>query len=74
MLTLWEIISDGRLESDSRALLRKPDFFFGDSIEEDEAIFYDGDYKWLRQIGNKRFFLPNMEQMYPFASLQHVIH
>ena len=38
MLTLWEIISDGRLESNSRALLRKT-FFFRDSIEEDEAIF-----------------------------------
>ena len=42
MLTLWEIISDSRLESNSRALLRKLDFFFGDSIEEDEAILYDG--------------------------------
>ena len=58
MLTLWEIISDGRFESDSRALLRKPDFFFGNSIEEDEAALYDGDYKWLRQIGNRRFFPP----------------
>jgi len=65
MLTLREIISDGRFESDSCALLRKPDFFFGNSIEEDEVIFYDKDYKWLRQIGNMRFFLPNMERMYP---------
>ena len=72
MLTLWEIISDSRFESNSCALLRKPDFFFGDSIEEDEAIFYDGDYKWLRQIGNKRFFLPNMKRMYPLAYLQHM--
>jgi len=44
MLTLREIIFDGRFESDSRALLRKPDFFFGDSIEEDEAALYDEDY------------------------------
>ena len=55
-----------------RALLRKPDFFFGDSIEEDEAALYDGDYKWLRQIGNRRFFLPNMERMYPLAYLQYM--
>ena len=47
MLTLREIIFDGQFESDSRALLRKPDFFFGDSIEEDEAALYNGDYKWL---------------------------
>ena len=45
VLTLRKIISDGRFESDSCALLRKPDFFFSDSIEEDEAALYDGDYK-----------------------------
>ena len=65
MLTLQEIISDSQFESDSHALLSKPDFFFGDSIEEDEAALYDGDYIWLRQIGNRRFFLLNMERMYP---------
>ena len=32
MLTLQEIIFDSRFESNPRALLRKPDFFFGDSI------------------------------------------
>ena len=70
VLTLREIISDGRFESNSHTLLRKPDFFFGDSIEEDENALYDGDYKWLRQNGNRRFFLPNMERMYPLAYLQ----
>jgi len=72
MLTLREIISDDRFESDSRTLLRKPDFFFGDSIEEDGAALYDGDYKWLFQIDNWRFFLQNMEWMYPLAYLQHM--
>jgi len=42
MLTLREIISDSWFESDSRALLRKPDFFFCDSIKVDEAALYDG--------------------------------
>ena len=45
MLTLREIISDGQFELDSHALLRKPDFFFDDSIEEDEVVLYDGDCK-----------------------------
>ena len=72
MLTLREIFFDGRFKSDSRALLKKPDFSFGDSIEEDEAALYDGDYKWLHQIGNRRFFLLNMERMYPLAYLQHM--
>ena len=48
MLTLKEIISDGLFESGSLALLRKPDFFFGVSIKEDEAALYDENYKWLR--------------------------
>ena len=48
MLILREIIFDSWFESDSRALVKKPDFFFGDSIEEDEAALYDGNYKWLR--------------------------
>ena len=56
MLTLRKIISDDRFESDSYALLRKPDFFFGNSIEEEETALYDEDYKWLRQSGNRRFF------------------
>jgi len=72
MLTLRKIISDNRFESDSRALLRKPDFFFDDLIEEDEAALYDGDYKWLCQIGNRRFFLLNTERMYPLVYLQHM--
>ena len=50
MLTLWEFISDGQFKSDSRALLRKPDFFFGDSIEEDEAALYDGDYNGFARL------------------------
>ena len=43
MLPLPEILSDGQFESDSRALLRKPDFFFGDLIEQDNAALYDWD-------------------------------
>ena len=63
MLTLREIISDGRFESNFGTLLRKPTFFFGDAITEDDRILC-GDYKWLHQIGDRRFFLPNIERMY----------
>ena len=64
MVTLREIISDGLFEMDSRTPLRKPAFFFGDAIDEDDRILHDGDYKWLHQIGDRRFFLPNMERIY----------
>ena len=29
--------------------------------------------KWLRQIGDRRFFLPNMERMYSLSYLQHML-
>jgi len=63
MLTFREIITNGWFESDTRIVLKKPDFFFGDAITEDDRVLYDRDYKWLRQIGDRRFFLPNMERM-----------
>jgi len=65
-------MTDERFKSDSRVALKKPDFFFGDAIAEDDMILYDGDNKWLRQIRDKKFFLPNIERMYPLAYLQHM--
>ena len=72
MVTLREIISDGLFETDSRTLLRTPVFLFGDDIDEDDRILHDGDYKWLRLIGDMKFFLPNIERMYPLSYLQHM--
>ena len=68
--TLRELISDARFESNNRRLFRKPVFLFGDAIEKDEEILFDGNYKWLHQIGEHRFFLPNMEQMFQLSYLQ----
>ena len=48
------------------------DSFFGDAITEEDRILCDRDYKWLHQIGDKRFFLPSMERMYPLSYLQHM--
>jgi len=50
-------------------LFRKPVFLFGDAIEEDEEILFDGNYKWLCQIGKHHFFLPNMEHIFPLSYL-----
>ena len=73
MLTFREIMTNGRFESDTRNVLKKPDFFFSDAITQDDRVMYDGEYKWLRQSGYRRFFLPNMESMYPLAYLQHTL-
>jgi len=58
MLSLWELLSDERFESDSCTLLRKLDFFFGDSSDEDVEVLYD--IQMASQIKNRRFFLPNI--------------
>jgi len=68
--TLRKLISDWRFESNDCRFFRKPVFLFGDAIEADEEILFDGNYKWLRQIGEPRFFLPNMERVYPLSYLQ----
>jgi len=54
----------------NRCLLRKLVFFFGDAIDENEEVLFDGNYKWLRQIRERRFFLPNMERIFPLLYKQ----
>jgi len=40
-LTLWELSTDERFESNGCTLLRKPDFLFRDSVNEDVEVMYD---------------------------------
>ena len=69
-ITLRELISDGRFESDDRTLMRKPVFLFGDSIDADESPLIVGNYRWLRKIGDIFLFLPIMLRMVPLSYLQ----
>ena len=46
-LTLREILLDGKLKPEDRRLLKKLEFFFGDSIEGDDKDLYDENYKLL---------------------------
>jgi len=62
--TLWELISNRRFESTNCRLLSKLVFLFGDTID---AVLFDGNYKWLPQIREYHFFLPNMERMFPLS-------
>ena len=72
MTTFRELMTDAEFKMDSRIPLKKPVFFFSDNIGEGGYVLHDGDYKWLRQIGDRKFFLPNMERMYPLSYLQHM--
>ena len=69
--TLRELILDGRFESNYR-LFKKPVFLAGDAIKKNEEVLFDGNYKWLRQIGERHFFLPNMEWMFPLSYMQSI--
>ena len=72
MMTLRELMTDAEFTADSRVPMKKPVFFFRDKISEGGYTLHDGDYKWLRQIEGRKFFLPNMERMYPLSYLQHM--
>ena len=56
MLTFREIMTNWLFESNTRVVLKKPDFFFGDVITKEDRVLHDEDYKWLHQIGDMRFF------------------
>ena len=43
--TLWELISDERFEFMNHCLLRKPVLLFGDAIDENKEVLFDGNYK-----------------------------
>ena len=43
--TLQELITDWRLESEARSLLKKLNFVFKDSINEEAEVMLDGSYK-----------------------------
>ena len=54
LATFRELMTDADFKTDSCVPLKKPVFFFGDNIGEDDHILHDGDYKWLRQIEGRR--------------------
>jgi len=69
---LRELISDRRFESTNCHLFRKQIFLYRDAIYENKEVFFDVHYKWLHQIGERHFFLPNMEQIFLLLYLQSI--
>ena len=68
--TLLELISEKRFEFTNHCLLKKSVFLFGNAIDENEEALFDRNYTWLHQIGERCFFLLNMERMFPISYLQ----
>ena len=70
--TFRALMTDAAFTTDARVPLEKPAFFFGDRIHDDGRRVSEGTYKWLRQIGDGRLFLPDMERMFPLLYFQHM--
>ena len=63
-MTLREIMTDGRFESEKRALMKKPEFFYGDVIVDRDSDALEGKYKWIRVVGDQHLFPPDMDRIY----------
>ena len=70
--TFRALMTDAALKTDDGVRLEKPAFFFGDHIYDDGRRVSEGTYKWLREIKGGRFFLPDMERMFPMSYFQHM--
>ena len=70
--TFRVLMTDAAFTTDAHVKLEKPDFFFGDHIKDGGQRVYEGTYKWLHQIKGGRFFLPDMERMFPMSYFQHM--
>ena len=70
--TFRVLMTDAAFMTDAHIKLEKPAFFFGDHVGDGGYRMYDGNYKWLHQIGDRRYFLPAMERMLPLSYLQHM--
>src|SRR3954469_11344025 len=42
--------------------LRKPSFFFGDSLTPDDELLAVGTEQWIYEVGCDRFFLPPIQR------------
>ena len=67
--TLREVMTDGSFQSSKRSLMKRPEYFYGDSIP-DSSKGFDGKYKWLRVVDGRNMFIPDMDRMYPLIYMQ----
>ena len=47
------LMTDAVFATDTHVKLEKPAFFFGDHVSDGGKPMYDGNYRWLRQIGER---------------------
>src|SRR3954469_3122484 len=62
------ITDDGLLSSFMRSL-RKPSFFFGDSLTPNDELLAVGTEQWIYEVDGDRFFLPPIQRLHSLGYL-----
>src|SRR5437588_7811164 len=57
------LITDGGLLSSFMRPLRKPSFFFGDSLTPDDELLAVETEQWIYEVDGDRFFLPPIQRI-----------
>lgn len=56
-------MTDTKFETKAQWPLIKPQFFYGDSIQEEGNCLLDGVYRWLINFDDANLFLPEMSRL-----------
>jgi len=59
-------------EGQSRAILRKPDFLFGDLAPDMDQQLLAGEGQWIYTLDRDRYYLPESNRHYPLAFFRSV--
>ena len=63
------LITSGGLLSSFMRPLRKPSFFFGDSLTPDDELLPVGTEQWIYEVDGDRFFLPPIQRLHGLGYL-----
>src|SRR5436190_9191318 len=63
------LITDGGLLSSFMRPLRKPSFFFGDSLTPDDELLAAETEQWIYEVDGDRFFLPPIQRSHSLGYL-----
>src|SRR4051812_37051352 len=62
-------MTDGGLQSSFMRPLRKPSFFFGDSLTPDDELLAIDNEQWIYEVDGDRFFLPPIQRSHSLGYL-----
>src|SRR4051812_47206675 len=66
------LITDGGLHSSPMRPLRKPSFFFGDTLAPDDELLAVDNEQWIHEASGDRFSLPLIQRSHSLGYLHHL--